>query len=126
MDKKTQINGWYLVAAMFALLAIQHWWISSQQVETIPYSQFEKLAEAGKIQNVRVTDKVITGMLKETPSDGRQRFVTVRVDPMLAKQLADRGITVEGASENTIIRDLLSWIVSGAIRPPILIHSGHP
>jgi cell division protease FtsH len=118
VDKKTQINTWYLLAALLALLLIQHWWISSKQVETIPYSQFEKLVEAGKIQSVRVTDKFITGMLRETPPDGRQRFVTVRVDPALAKQLADRGITVEGAAENTLIRDLLSWIV------PVLVFVG--
>ena len=35
MDKKTQINGWYIVAAVFAVLAIQQWWVVRQQAETI-------------------------------------------------------------------------------------------
>ena len=48
MDKKMQINGWYVVAAIFAVLAIQQWWIESQQIETIPYSQFEEMIDAGK------------------------------------------------------------------------------
>jgi len=66
---------------------------------------------AGKIKSVRVTDKYITGTLKETPPDGRSRFVTVRVEPSLAKQLEEHGITVEGAVENNLIRDILSWIL---------------
>lgn len=98
MNKKAQINGWYIVAAVLAVLAIQQWWIERQQVETIPYSQFEEMIDAGKIQSVRVTDKYVTGTLKETPPDGRKRFVTVRVEPALAKRLAERGITVEGRS----------------------------
>ncbi len=111
MDRKIQINGWYLVAAVFAVLAIQQWWIQSQQVETIPYSQFEQLVDAGKIQSVRVTDKYITGTLKEVPPGGRKQFVTVRVEPALAERLAQRGISVEGGIENNRIRDILSWIL---------------
>jgi cell division protease FtsH len=118
VDKKTQINGGYVVAAVLAVLAIQHWWIESQQFETIPYSQFEQMIDAGKIQSVRVTDKYVTGTLKETAPDGRKRFVTVRVEPALAKRLSERGITVEGAVENNLIRDLLSWII------PVLVFFG--
>ena len=118
MDKKTQINGGYVVAAVLAVLAIQHWWIESQQFETIPYSQFEQMIDAGKIQSVRVTDKYVTGTLKETAPDGRKRFVTVRVEPALAKRLSERGITVEGAVENNLIRDILSWII------PVLVFFG--
>ena len=42
VDKKTQIDGWYVVAAVLAVSAIQQWWIERQQVETTPYSYFEK------------------------------------------------------------------------------------
>jgi len=111
VDRKALINGWYIVAAVLAVFAIQSWWIESQQFETIPYSQFEQMIDAGKIKSVRVTDKYITGTLKETPPDGRSRFVTVRVELGLAKQLEEHGITVEGAVENNLIRDILSWIL---------------
>lgn len=69
MDRKTQINGWYVVAAVLAILAIQQWWITGQQLETIPYSKFDELADAGSIQSVRVTDKYVTGTLKEAPTE---------------------------------------------------------
>jgi len=113
VDRRIQINGWYLVAAVLAILAIQQWWIGSHQVETIPYSQFEELIDAGKIQSVRVTDKYITGTLKEAQPDGRKRFATVRVDAALAKRLAERGITVEGGVDNNLVGDILSWILPG-------------
>ncbi len=118
MNRKALINGWYIVAAILAVFAIQNWWIESQQVETIPYSEFQQMVDAGKIKSVRVTDKYITGTLKQTPPDGRNRFVTVRVEPSLAKQLEERGITVEGAVENNLIRDILSWIL------PVLMFFG--
>lgn len=118
VDKKTQINGWYIVAAVLAVLAIQQWWITRQQAETIPYTQFEEMVNAGQIESARVTEKFITGTLKETAPDGRRRFVTVRVEPALASRLAERGITVEGVVENNLIRDILSWIV------PVLVFFG--
>jgi hypothetical protein len=37
VDRKALSNGWYIVAAVLAVFAIQSWWIESQQVETIPY-----------------------------------------------------------------------------------------
>jgi hypothetical protein len=113
---------------MLAVLAIQHWWIESRQVDTIPYSQFEEMIDAGRIRDVHVGDKYVTGTLKEAAPDGRKRFVTVRVEPMLAKRLAERGITVTGALENnrpfharTTFSPVCAW-------PPVLgmISTGRP
>jgi len=111
MDKKTQINTWYLVAAVIAILLIQQWWIESQRVETIPYSQFEALVDADQVSEVYVTEKFIRGTLKEPLPDGRKRFLTTRVEPALAEKLADRGVTVTGVVESTLLRDILSWIL---------------
>ena len=45
MDRKTQINIWYALIALLAVLLIQQWWIQRQQVQTIPYSQFDQGAK---------------------------------------------------------------------------------
>jgi len=111
MDRKTQLNLWYALAALIAIALIQRWWIESQQVETIPYSQFESLVEAGKVKDVYVTDQFIRGTLKEPIPDGRSRFVTTRVEPALAEKLAARGVSVTGVVESTLLRDILSWIL---------------
>ena len=86
-------------------------WIETQQVETIPYSEFEALVDAGKVQDVRVTQKYITGTLREPLPEGRSRFVTTRVEPALAERLAKRGVRVTGAVENTFLQNVLSWIL---------------
>ncbi|HSQ04792.1 MAG TPA: ATP-dependent zinc metalloprotease FtsH [Burkholderiales bacterium] len=111
MDRKLQLNVWYAFAAVIAVVLIQRWWVETQQVETIPYSQFEALVDAGKVKEVYVTDQFIRGTVKEPIPDGRTRFVTTRVEPALAEKLAARGVTVTGVVESTLLRDILSWIV---------------
>jgi cell division protease FtsH len=111
MDKKTQINTWYAIAAILAILVIQQWWVQSRQVEPIAYSQFEALVDAGKVTDVYVTDTYISGTLKEALADGRKRFVTTRVEPTLAGKLAAHGVTVTGVVESTWLRDILSWVL---------------
>ncbi len=111
MDKKAQINAGYAIVAMLAILLIQQWWIQRQQVQPIPYSAFETLLNAGKVKDVVVTDRHIRGTLKEPLADGRSRFVTTRVDPALSERLTERGVTVTGAVESTLVRDVLSWML---------------
>ncbi len=118
MDKKTQINLWYAIAAVLALFLIQSWWIEQQQVETIPYSQFRSLVDAGKVTDVRVGTKQLTGSLREPLPDGSRRFTTTRVDEPLADWLGQHGATVAGAVENTFLQTVLSWLL------PILFFFG--
>jgi cell division protease FtsH len=111
VDKKTQINTWYTVAAVLGILLIQQWWVQSQQVETIPYSEFEALVDAGKVKDVYINERYIRGTFKEPLADGRRRFITTRVEPALAERLAKGGLTVTGVVESTLLRDILSWIL---------------
>ncbi len=111
MDKKAQINIWYAVVAVLVILFVQQWWMQRQQVETISYSEFETLVKAGKVKDVSVTERHIRGTLKEPLPDGRTLFVTTRVEPALSERLAERGVTVTGVIETTVLRDILSWIL---------------
>jgi len=111
MNKKNQINIWYVIAAILAVFFIRSWWVETQRVETIPYSRFEALVDEGRIESVYVTQKQIQGVLKEALPDGRKRFVTTRVEPALAERLADKGISVTGAIEDTFLEEVLSWIL---------------
>ena len=116
-SKETTFNIWYVVAAVFGVLLIQHFWIESQRVEPIPYSEFERYLDDGKINNIVVGNQFIRGYFKE-PRDGRTQFVTTRVDPALAQKLAEKGVRFTGAVESTLLRDILSWVL------PILLFFG--
>jgi cell division protease FtsH len=110
MDKKQQVNVWYVLLAILALLFFQSWWIEQTQVETLPYSQFEKLLQEGGIEEMSVGANVIEGKLKR-PIEGRSEFRTVIVDPRLAEQFSKYDVKYTGVVHSTLLRDLLSWIV---------------
>ncbi|WP_197491943.1 ATP-dependent zinc metalloprotease FtsH [Rhizobium bangladeshense] len=114
MNKKTQFNIGYWVAAFFILMAIQYFFATVTQVASIPYSQFEADLRDGKIAEVAVSDRFIQGRYKE-PQNDSPYFVTTRVEPDLAQQLQEHGVVVAGQIENTFLRDLLSWLIPVAL-----------
>ena len=115
MDRKSQINFWYMVVAIFALLAIQQWWISHTRVGTVPYSEFESLLKKDQIKDVVVGPNSLKGELKHPLPDGRQFFETTRVDRGLANDLAKYDVKFAGNIPNTFIRDVLSWVIPAVV-----------
>lgn len=110
MDKKTQFNLWYVVIALSAVFLFQGWY-TARQVEVVPYSEFENLLQDQAIDEIYVRENVIEGKLKEPTADGRDRFVTTRVDPALAEQLNQHDVEFSGVVENTWLSDILSWVL---------------
>jgi cell division protease FtsH len=117
MNKQHQWNAWYLVGAFMLLMLFQSVWTTYRTVEEIPYSDFLKFLNDGRIVELTVHQEQITGRLKE-PINGRQYFVTVRVDPSLAEQIEKSGATFTGTVQNTFLSTLLSWVV------PVLLFFG--
>jgi cell division protease FtsH len=111
MDKKTQFNIWYVILAIFGVLFFQNMWIESQQIERLSYSAFEEKLKAGEIQRIYIRQNIIEGELKSAAKDGAKRFVTVRVDPELAQDLAKYNVEFSGVVESTLVRDILSWVL---------------
>jgi cell division protease FtsH len=114
VEKKTQLHIGYAVAALFLLLMIQSWWQTARETEPIPYSQFLSYVEQGVVDDITVSDQYVRGSFRE-PQDGKTQFVTARVDPAVAQELAKYNVKFTGTIENTFLRDLLSWVV------PILV-----
>jgi cell division protease FtsH len=111
IEKKTQINLWYALFALGLVFLFQAWFASTQQVEQIPYSQFLQMLDAGEVESVEVRDTYLTGKLKTPSPEGKELFVTTRVEPGIAEELAERGVKFEGVVEQTFLRDLLSWVL---------------
>ncbi len=110
MDRKHTINVWYIVFTIVGILMLQRFFADVQRVETIPYSDFQAYLEQGRIAEILVTEKYIRGVLKSPSKDGKQRFVTTRIDPIFAKDLTKHGVKITGDTESTFLRDLMSWI----------------
>ena len=117
MEKKNQFNFWYAAIAIALIFLFQSLWLNWRTVEQIPYSQFEKLLKEGQIEEVVVRETTLQGKLR-MPIGGREYFITRRVDPDFAKELTERNIKFTGGTEQTLLRDILSWTV------PILFFFG--
>jgi cell division protease FtsH len=115
MDKKTQINFWYIVIAILGMLVVQSFYKQYTKVEPIPYSRFHTLLEENKIAEIAVTENHIYGSLKEKNADGLKDFVTTRVEPELADKLDKHNVVYTGVVQSTWMRDLLSWLLPMAV-----------
>jgi cell division protease FtsH len=110
MNKQHQWNIWYFIGAVLLLALFQSIWTTWRTVEPIPYSEFLKLLDQKQIVELTVHQEQITGQLKE-PINGRQFFVTNRVEPALAEQIEKSGAKFTGSVENSFLSSLLSWIM---------------
>jgi cell division protease FtsH len=109
MNKK-QLNIWYVLIAFGFILLFQEWWVTYQKIEPLEYSRFQELLKSGKIAQVVVSPDHIEGKFKE-PQDGRQYFVTTRVDPKISEELAKYGVKYTGSTGQSLFRDILSWVI---------------
>jgi len=111
MDRKTHIHFWYIVLAMAMVLATQSWREQMQQIETIPYSEFQSLLKEGKLAEISISATRIRGKLKSPTTDGHVFIETVRIEPDFARDLAEHDVQFSGVIESTWLTQLLSWIV---------------
>ncbi|GJL76138.1 ATP-dependent zinc metalloprotease FtsH [Nitrosomonas sp.] len=115
MDKKEQINFWYVIAAVLGVLFLQSLYTQYTQVEPIPYSRFQHFLEQEQIAEISITDQHIYGTLKTRHADGFKDFVTTRVEPEFAEELEKYNVEYTGVVKSTWIRDLLSWLLPMAV-----------
>ena len=130
-QNQRRFSIWYFVAAFLVLLAIENF-LMGAITETLTYNEFKGLLRAGKITEVTLTDRVITGRMKQDGLEGllpkekiaeiqrfgtgEQRFVVVRVDDSgLVKELEEAKVKFAGRLESTWFTTLLSWILPALI-----------
>jgi cell division protease FtsH len=111
MDKKTTFNTWYFVAAFAGILLIQSVIAGFAGSRPIAYSEFQQLLRDGKIAEVAVSDRFISGVTKAPLPSGETRFTTTRVEENFAEELGRFGVKITGQIESTFLRDLMSWVV---------------
>jgi cell division protease FtsH len=115
VEKKTQFNFWYFVIATIAVLYMAEAWQQYREVEPIPYSEFQSLLKAGKVREISILDNYIQGTLVSPGTDGRDKFITTRVDPELADDLAKYNVKFTGVVQSTWLRDILGWVIPALV-----------
>ena len=111
MESRTKVGIWYIIATFVAISLLQAFYQASKQYTAIPYSEFQALLNANKIDKVWVAQNSIEGVLKQPEKNGTKRFETTRVDPALAGEFDKHKVTYFGEAPNTWLADILSWIV---------------
>lgn len=111
MEKKDQWNIGYWIVAGLLLLTLQNYWQAAKTVEPVPYSEFEKALAEGRVADVLVADRTVTGRLKSPDSRGKTTIVATRVEPDLAERLSKYDVPYARVVESTWLRDVLSWIL---------------
>ncbi len=109
--KKNQWNTGYWIVALLLLLSLQSYWQTAKTVEPVPYSEFEKALAEGRVAEVLVSDRTVTGRLKSPDSRGKTTIVATRVEPDLADRLSKYDVPYARVLESTWLRDVLSWIL---------------
>ena len=115
MKKQTQFNIWYFVLAALAVLWVADAWKQFRQVEPIPYSELQNLLKAGKVKEIAILDNYIQGTLQSPGPDGRDKFITTRVETDLARDLAQYNVKFTGVVQSTWLKDLLGWVIPALV-----------
>jgi cell division protease FtsH len=114
LDKKQTWNLGYWLFALLLLLLLQSVWQNANQIEVVPYSEFEKALAEGRIAEVTVADRTLTGRLKA--ADGRKSvLMATRIETDLASRLDKYDVPYTRLVESTLLRDLMSWFLPALV-----------
>ena len=113
--KEAQWNTGYVLFAVFALLVFQSWWGAARVTEVVPYSEFERALEAGRVERVVVGERRIVGYLKAPTEQGKKVFAANLVEPDLAARLSRFNVPYTKEHESNFLATLLSWVAPALV-----------
>ena len=111
-EKKTQLSIAYAVLTLLLLLSLQNYF--SNQVETLPYSQFREWVKSGQVIECTFSGEFIHGRANV---DGQEiSFRTAAIDdPELIGLLEEHQVEFTRQPSNNWFTQLLSWILPALI-----------
>ncbi|HEX7438390.1 MAG TPA: ATP-dependent zinc metalloprotease FtsH [Caldimonas sp.] len=101
-------SPWVWLALVFALWVLKGAWEQSGAVEVVPYSVFEQYLQEGKLSEVQVGDRLVTGKLR-SPQGGKTSVVSTLVEPAVAERLSRYGVPYSRIHESNWLTDALTW-----------------
>jgi len=120
MEKHHKFSIWYVLIAIWIVMILHNAISQSFRVEQVPYSEFVRALQDGRVVEVAITQDRIQGKIKTT-TDGQEAekmFSTVRVDQGLSELLEKYNVTFKGLAESNFLKNLASWFF------PVLLFFG--
>ena len=120
MQKQNRFRTLTIIGAIWLALILLNGLTSNAVMESIPYSEFLRLAREGKVSEVAVSDNVIQGKLisEDSAAEKNENFQTVRVDKDISEVLEQNGIEYTGRIQSNFLSNIFSWIF------PVLLFLG--
>ena len=115
MQRETHFSIWYFIAALLVVVWLHGVWTEYRTVEPISYSEFQTYLKEGRIAEIAVRENSVEGKFKSPLPDGRTRFVAIRVEPDLARDLEKYDVKFSGVVQSTFLRDILSWVLPALV-----------
>jgi len=126
--RQRQFSLWYFIAALLVLLLLQNV-LLTPPTASLSYSDFKVLLRAGRVTELTVGERTISGRLMpeglegllpkekiEELGKGGHRFTAVRVDdPGLVQELEAAKVRFTGKTENTWLPTMLAWLLPALI-----------
>jgi cell division protease FtsH len=114
MNRKSWPHWTWLLWTLLVFLMLRGWWEQAATVEAVPYSQFEQYLRDGKLSDVQIGDRSVTGTLR-SPADGKTRVVSTLVEPALAERLSRFDVPYSRVRESNWLSDALSWFMPALV-----------
>jgi len=113
MDRSKLWHLLYWVLVLLLVLGLQTW-LTAGQTQLVGFDEFAQALRDGRVQEVRVSDTHLSGLLK-VPEQGKRELVTVRVEPALASWLDGFQVPYRRILQTGFWRDVLSWILPSLV-----------
>src|SRR5574341_567657 len=109
-----KFSVWHIIIA-FGFFILLQMYLMNPGVRDVPYSDFKKMLQEGKILECHITNTTIRGKLRETERGTTRNavFITARVDdPELVKDMELMGVRYAGNYESPWLKTFFfSWIM---------------
>ena len=113
MERKKLWHLLYWTVALLVVLSLQTW-LAPGQAQLVGFDEFGQALRDGRVQEVRVTDTHLSGLLK-VPEQGKRELVAVRLEPELAAWLEGFHVPYRRILQTGFWRDVLSWILPSLV-----------
>jgi cell division protease FtsH len=95
---------------VFLVLLVQAWFSRAQQVQVVPYSEFEQQMASGRVDHVVVSDRQMVAYLKSPAPNGATQLATNRVEPDVAARLAPYKLPYSREYDSGALQQLIGWL----------------